>query len=136
LFCFEAFNCAKIKEEVKSQLGVDLDKAQKTQVKYGKFTAVVDGKEYSCKVNDLDAAAEKVCRYCGDFTAQLADVSVGSVGSKKGYSTVIVRSKAGEKLIKNLDAAKEMVDREEIVRLSKFKRERAKKSLAVLKEAK
>jgi coenzyme F420-reducing hydrogenase beta subunit len=136
LFCTEAFNCAKIKEEVKSQLGVDLDKAQKTQVKYGKFTAVVDGKEYSCKVNDLDAAAEKVCRYCGDFTAQLADVSVGSVGSKKGYSTVIVRSKAGEKLIKNLDAAKELVDREEIVRLSKFKRERAKKSLTVLKEAK
>lgn len=128
LFCFEAFNSAKIKEEVKSRLGVDLDKAQKTQVKKGKFAAFVDGKEYSCKVNDLDSAAEKVCRYCGDFTAQLADVSVGSVGSKKGYSTVIVRSKAGEKLIKNLIAEKEISDREEIVRLSKFKRERAKKA--------
>jgi coenzyme F420-reducing hydrogenase beta subunit len=136
LFCFEAFNCAKIKEEVKSRLGVDLDKVQKTQVKQGKFTVFVDGQEYSCKVNDLDAAAEKVCSYCGDFTAQLADVSVGSVVSKKGYSTVIVRSKIGEKLIKTLDGAKEMVDREEIVRLSKFKRKRAEKSLAAINKTK
>lgn len=136
LFCFEAFNSAKIKEEIKTRLGVDLDKAQKTQVRQGKFTAFVDGKEYSCKVKDLDAAAEKMCHYCGDFTAQLADISIGSVGSKKGYSTVIVRSKVGEKLLKNLDAAKEAVDKEEIVRLSKFKRERSEKNLTAPNKAK
>ena len=79
-------------------------------------------KRYSCKVKDLDVAAERACRFCDDFTSQFADVSVGSVGSKKGYSTVIVRSKAGEKLVKNLDAAKEAVDKEEVIRLSKFKR--------------
>ncbi len=136
LFCFEAFNSTKIKAEAKIRLGIDLDRAQKTQVRQGKFTAFVDGKEFSCKVKDLDAAAEKVCNYCGDFAAQFADVSVGSVGSKKGYSTVIVRSKAGERLIKTLDSAKEVADKEEIVRLSKFKQERAEKSLAALKKAK
>ena len=132
LFCFEAFNSTKIKAEAKTLLGVDLDRAQKTQVRQGKFTAFVDEKEYSCRVKDLDAAAEKVCSYCSDFTAQFADVSVGSVGSKKGYSTVIVRSKAGERLIKNIDAAKEVADKKEIDRLSKFKRERAEKNLAAL----
>ena len=79
---------------------------------------------------------KSVCSYCDDFTAQFADVSVGSVGSKKGYSTVIVRSKAGEKLVKKLDAAKEAADKEEIDRLSKFKRERAEKSLAAVNKAK
>ena len=132
LFCFEAFNSAKIKEEIKARLGVDLDRAEKTQVRQGKFTAFVDGKEYSCKVKDLDAAAEKMCHYCGDFTAEFADISIGSVGSKKGFSTVIVRSKVGEKLLKNLNAAKDDVDKEEIVRLAKFKRERAKKSFAAI----
>ncbi len=132
LFCFEAFNSTKIKGEAKTRLGVDLDRAQKTQVRQGKFTAFVDGKEYSCRAKDLDAAAEKVCSYCSDFTAQFADVSVGSVGSKKGYSTVIVRSKAGERLTKNLDAAKEVADKKEIYRLSKFKRERAEKNLDTL----
>jgi coenzyme F420 hydrogenase subunit beta len=77
-----------------------------------------------------------VCHYCGDFTARFADISVGSVGSKKGYSTVIVRSKAGEKLVKNFDAAKENVDKPEIVRLAKFKRERAEKNLAAVKKPK
>lgn len=87
-------------------------------------------KVYCCRVKDLDCAAEKACNYCGDFTAQFADISIGSVGSKKGYSTVIVRSKVGDKLLRNLDAAMELVDKEEIVRLSQFKRERAKKKLS------
>ncbi len=136
LFCFEAFNSARLKTETAVRLGIDLDKAQKTQIRHGKFSALVDGKEYSCKVKELDEAAEKICSYCNDFTSQLADVSVGSVGSRKGYSTVIVRSKVGEKLLKNFDAVKDAVDKEEIVRLSKFKCERAKKSLALLKSHK
>ena len=113
-------------------LGIDLDKVEKTQIRQGKFTAFNDGKEYSCKVNDLDGATEKACLYCDDFTSRFADVSVGSVGSKSGFSSVVVRSKVGAKMIKNLDAAKEEVDKQEIIRLSKFKIERAKKALAAL----
>jgi coenzyme F420-reducing hydrogenase beta subunit len=133
LFCFEAFNSTRLKKEAAAHLGIDLDKAQKTQIRQGKFTAFVDGKEYSCKVKDIESASEKVCRYCDDFTSQLADISVGSVGSQKGYSTIIVRSEVGEKLLKNLGAEREPVNREEIVKLSKFKRERAKKAYADLK---
>lgn len=132
LFCFEAFNKVKLKEEIRTRLDVDLNSAEKTQIRQGKFTAVVDGKEYSCKVKDLDGAAEKACHYCNDFTARFADISVGSVGSKNGFSSVVVRSKVGEKLVKNLNVAKEAVDKEEVVRLSKFKMKRAKKALAAL----
>ena len=132
LFCFEAFNPAKLKEEMKARLGVDLDKVGKTQVRQGKFTAQVEGGEVSCRVKDLDCASEKVCRFCDDFVSRLADVSVGSVGSRQGYSTVVVRSKVGEKLASYLDAEKEAVDKHEIARLAKFKRERAKKSFVEL----
>jgi coenzyme F420-reducing hydrogenase beta subunit len=129
LFCFEAFNQTKLKEEAKTRLGIDIGKAERTEVRQGKFTATVDGKEYSCRVKDLDSAFESGCRFCDDFTSRFADVSVGSVGSKKGYSTVIVRSAVGERLVKNLGVTKEAVDREEVARLSKFKAERANKSL-------
>jgi coenzyme F420-reducing hydrogenase beta subunit len=132
LFCFEAFDAAKLKEEITMRLGVDLDKVEKAQVRQGKFMVHVDGKEYGCRIKDLDGAAEKACGFCGDFTSQFADVSVGSVGCKQGYSTVIVRSKAGEKLVENLDAAKETVDKQEVARLAKFKKERAKKSFLAL----
>lgn len=135
LFCFEAFNKDRLKKETEKFLGIDLDKTQKTQILKGKFTAVIDGKEYNCKVKDLDQAIEKSCLYCEDFTSQLADISVGSVGSKRGYSTVIVRSEVGEELLKNLDLLKKEVDFDEIDKLSKFKRERAKKNLdAIVKQ--
>jgi coenzyme F420-reducing hydrogenase beta subunit len=136
LFCFEAFNKIKLKAEMCTRLGIDIDKVEKTQIRKGKFTAFIDGKEYSCKVKDLDDAAEKACVYCDDFTSRFADVSVGSVGSKPGFSSVIVRSKVGVILVKNLDAVIEDVDKEEVVRLSKFKMERAKKALVALNEPK
>jgi coenzyme F420-reducing hydrogenase beta subunit len=132
LFCFEAFNKIKLKDEVGGRLDIDLDKVENTQIRQGKFTAFTHGKEYSCKVNDLDCAAEKACLFCDDFTSRFADVSVGSVGSKPGFSSVVVRSKVGAKMVKNLDVAKEEVNKQEILRLSKFKIERAKKALAAL----
>ena len=132
LFCFEAFNHDRLKEELETRLGVDLDKAEKIQVKQGKFTVKVDGREVGCRVKDLDCASEKACRFCDDFVSRLADVSVGSVGSKQGYSTVVVRSGVGEKFVKNLDASKEAVDKPEIVKLAKFKKKRSEKSFADL----
>jgi coenzyme F420-reducing hydrogenase beta subunit len=132
LFCFEAFNKTKLKDELCTHLGIDIDKVEKTQIRNGKFTAFADGKEYNCKVNDLNGATEKACHYCDDFTSLFADVSVGSVGSKPGYSSVVVRSKVGMELVKNLDAVKEEVDKGEVVKLTKFKMKRAKKSLVAL----
>jgi coenzyme F420 hydrogenase subunit beta len=130
LFCSEAFNYGKLKEEIKTRLGADIDKAEKTQIRKGKFIMHLKGKEYSCNVRDLDKAVEKGCHYCDDFSARLADISVGAVGSQNGYSTVIVRSEAGKKLLENLDIAKEEVDKEEIIKLSRLKKQRAEKSFA------
>lgn len=135
LFCFESFNKKKLKQEVEARLGIDIDRADKTQVRQGKFSIRVDGKEYSCRVKDLDCATEKACNYCNDFTSQFADVSVGSVGSKSGHSTVIVRSERGEKLVKNMKAAKETVDKAEVARLAKFKRERTERTFTKHKKA-
>ncbi|MCX6644081.1 MAG: Coenzyme F420 hydrogenase/dehydrogenase, beta subunit C-terminal domain [Candidatus Bathyarchaeota archaeon] len=136
LFCSEAFNYGKLKEEIKTRLGVDIDKAEKTQIRKGKFILHLKGKEYSCNVRDLDKAVEKGCHYCDDFSARLADISVGAVGSQNGYSTVIVRSEAGKKLLENLDIAKEDADKEEIIKLSRFKKQRAEKSFAAHQQPK
>jgi sulfite reductase (coenzyme F420) len=113
---------------------VDLDNAEKTQVRQGKFIAKVEGREVSCKVRDLDCATEAACKFCDDFTSRLADISVGSVGSKPGYSTVIVRSPVGEQLLSNNKFAVEAADKQEIAKLVKFKRERSKKRFADLKQ--
>jgi coenzyme F420-reducing hydrogenase beta subunit len=130
LFCFEAFDYEKLKDETKRLLGVDLDKAEKTQIRKGKFIVQVDGTEYSSKVKEFHNAIEKGCTYCNDFAAKLADVSVGSVGSDEEYSTVIVRSDAGRKTLENTDFIKGNVRKEEIMKLADLKRRRAEKSFS------
>jgi len=128
LFCLENFSHDKLKEETKRLLNVDIDKAEKTQIRNGRFIVQLEGKEYSCRVKDLAKAVEKGCHYCNDFSAQFADISVGSAGSQTGYSTVIVRSDVGKKLLEDLDITKAAAQKEEIVKLSKFKKERARKA--------
>lgn len=131
LFCFQAFDPIRLSDELGKQ-GIDVEKAKKTEISRGKFTAIVDGKAATCRVKDLNAASEVACRFCSDFTSKLADISVGSAGSKQGYSTVIVRSPAGERLVKGNDFAKDAVDKQEIAKLAQFKRERSQKCFAGL----
>jgi len=125
LFCFEDFDYNKLKEETKRLLDVDLDKAQKTQISKGKFTVWIDGQERSVAVKELSNAVEKGCLSCPDFAAKYADISVGSVGSESGYSTVIVRSDVGEKLLEKLDLTKGAVKKDEIAKLAVLKKKRA-----------
>ncbi|HPJ29963.1 MAG TPA: Coenzyme F420 hydrogenase/dehydrogenase, beta subunit C-terminal domain, partial [Methanothrix sp.] len=47
----------------------------------------------------------KGCGPCFDFAAELADVSVGSVGSKAGWSTVLTRTDVGARVYESALAA-------------------------------
>ena len=128
LFCYEVFDYTKLKQETERLLGVDLDKAEKTQISKGKYIVQVEGKEHSLKVKELNNAVEDRCIKCPDFTAKYSDISVGSVGSDDGYSTVIVRSDVGEKLVASLGLAKGKVDKEQVAKLSVNKKKRAEQN--------
>jgi coenzyme F420 hydrogenase subunit beta len=125
LFCYEDFYYQILKSEIRRLLNVDLDQAEKTQIHKGKFIVTINGQESSVPVKDLSAAVEKGCLRCPDFSAMYADVSIGSVGSEAGRSTVIVRSDVGAKLVETLDLKKGEVKKEEIAKLSVNKKKRA-----------
>ncbi|MCS7096438.1 MAG: Coenzyme F420 hydrogenase/dehydrogenase, beta subunit C-terminal domain [Candidatus Bathyarchaeota archaeon] len=132
LFCFESFEYEKLKAETARIMGVNLDDAEKTQIKRGKFIVSINGHEYSCKVKELDHAISNGCPYCSDFPAFFADVSVGAVGSPDGYSTVILRTDKGKKLVENTCLEYGRVNVEEITKLSSFKKNRAKENFEPL----
>ncbi len=136
LFCMEAFNYAKLKVETQKILGIDIDDVERTQIRKGKFTAHIKGREFSCKIKDLSVAVEEGCHYCDDFSARFADISVGSAGSQIGYSTVIVRSDIGKSLLKEFEITKENAEKDEIVKLCKLKKDRALRNLAALRNKK
>ncbi len=134
LFCFEAFDYEKLKEETKRLLHVDLDSAEKTQIHKGKFIVQIGEQEYSAKVKDFHNAIQGGCAYCNDFTGRLSDVSVGSVGSDEGYSTVIVRSDKGKKLLQKVDFVKGNINKEDVIKLADLKKKRAEKNFAPIIE--
>jgi bidirectional [NiFe] hydrogenase diaphorase subunit len=134
LFCFESFDYGKLKDETHKLMGIDLDSSEKTHIHRGKFIATSKGKEYSVPVKDLGAAQSKGCDFCDDFTSKYADISVGSVGSSEGYSTVIVRSEIGKALLENIELETREVNKDEILRLCYLKKKRARKNFAKILE--
>lgn len=135
LFCKHSFNPNKLKSTAKTLLDVDLDQAEKAQIRDDKFIVQVNGKDFSCNVDDLDSAMEAGCAYCNDFPALFADLAVGSAGSESGCSTVIVRTEKGTALLENVEFTKDSVKKDPIIALSESKKNRAKEHVApILKE--
>ena len=134
LFCFESFDYLALKAYTERTFGVELDKAEKTQISKGKYVVTVDGKDYSCDVRQMEAEISEGCPFCDDFASRLADIAIGSVGSSDGYSTVIVRSKAGKRLLDATEFTRAEVDKKEIAKLVKFKKRNADKNIGTILE--
>jgi coenzyme F420 hydrogenase subunit beta len=56
-------------------------------------------------VDDIRPFIRTSCRFCMDMTAELSDLSVGTVEGKEGWNTVIVRTSVGEDLLKRAKRA-------------------------------
>ncbi len=105
LFCTETFNHARLMEFLEKE-GVEASEVNKFVIKKGRFIAYKGGEEvYNTKLSNMKELVRSCCHVCGDFTAEFADLSVGSVGSPDGWSTVIVRSQRGEQALEAAEKA-------------------------------
>jgi coenzyme F420 hydrogenase subunit beta len=57
------------------------------------------GEHYQIPVDDIRPFVRPSCRVCLDMTAELSDISVGTVEGKEGWNTVIVRTPVGEEFL-------------------------------------
>jgi coenzyme F420 hydrogenase subunit beta len=65
----------------------------------------VGNKLYRISVDDIRPFIRPSCRVCLDMTAELSDISVGTVEGKEGWNTVIVRTATGENLLRQAKKA-------------------------------
>jgi coenzyme F420 hydrogenase subunit beta len=98
LLCTKSFNYEKLMlEEIRDKRNVDLENVGRVDVIRGKM--VVQDLEgvttFEEPIRDFHGAALKGCDECADFMGHAADISVGSVGSADGYSSVLLRSEEG-----------------------------------------
>jgi coenzyme F420 hydrogenase subunit beta len=80
LFCMETFDYDKLMAYLKDQ-GVDPEKVKKFEIKSGKFIAHREGgPPFEVKIRKLKELSRTCCRVCL-HTSELADLSIGNVGS-------------------------------------------------------
>ena len=99
LFCMENFTEDLLEFIAKKY--VKLEKVKKVDIKGKEFLVYDDaGKVHAIPLTEIKEYIGEGCSVCADYTAELADISVGSVGSEDGWSTVFTRTDKGEEIVK------------------------------------
>jgi len=99
LFCMENFSYTYLQEFLKEH-NVEMSDVKEFRVEKGQFWAYLkNGDVFKVPLSKVKICMRKNCQICMDYTSELADLSVGSVGSPKGWSTIIARSEKGLKVL-------------------------------------
>jgi len=136
LLCTKSFDYEKLMvRELQERRDVDLARVAKVDVIKGRM--LVEYRDGQMAVDEpvkaFHGAALKGCDECADFVGRCADVSVGSVGSIAGWSSILVRTEAGRRAFERargrLDV-RALDDPEALLRLDALDKRVAERSLA------
>lgn len=99
LFCTGVYRPELISDYLAKELGIATARIKRLEAspRLGVLTAVLwDGSTRSVSLAEADAYTRHGCARCDDYAGDAADIAAGTIGAQDGYSTVIVRSQAGE----------------------------------------
>jgi len=99
LFCMENFSYSYMRELLK-EYDVDINDVTQFRIEKGHlWLYLTEDKVVKIPLNKAKKCMRKNCEVCMDFTSEQSDVSIGSVGSPEGWSTVIIRTDKGLELV-------------------------------------
>ena len=103
LLCTKSFNYEKLMVgEIERRRGIALEEIGRVDVIRGKL--IVQGHEGETlleePIREFHGAALKGCDECTDFLGNAADLSVGSVGSPDGWSSLLIRTDTGRAAVR------------------------------------
>jgi len=102
LFCSESFTYEGfVVDGIKRKLGVDPKDVKKVNIKGKVLVTTVEGEVKALPIEDAKKYSWN-CGRCGDFSAELADISAGGVGLQ-GWTLTIIRTERGETLLKRAE---------------------------------
>ncbi|MFX1276521.1 MAG: Coenzyme F420 hydrogenase/dehydrogenase, beta subunit C-terminal domain [Promethearchaeota archaeon] len=103
LFCMESFPYDGIIQLAQEQFKKDVNELTKMNIGGGKFIInLKSGEQMDVPLKDVQQYARDNCHFCEDLTSDYADISVGSIGSQDGWSSVITRSKEADKIFNDV----------------------------------
>jgi coenzyme F420 hydrogenase subunit beta len=104
LACSECFTYEGLMENhIRKRLGINPDYVKKINIK-GKMLVMLDSGAVSIPLTETKQYTRQSCRFCGDFSSELADISAGGVGLE-GWTFIIIRTEKGEELFSGAERA-------------------------------
>ncbi len=100
LFCYENFKFNDVaRAKIEERFKFSFEDIEKMNIK-DNLIIYLRNKDSPLKVefSDLRDIMRHACRVCKNFSNYFADISFGGLGSQTGYTTVMVRTKTGEKI--------------------------------------
>ncbi|MFX1316621.1 MAG: Coenzyme F420 hydrogenase/dehydrogenase, beta subunit C-terminal domain [Promethearchaeota archaeon] len=128
LYCTSNYSYDLMEKLVQDKLQIQMNDIDKFDISRGKFIVYTkDGQSKQVPIKETKKYNWSSCQYCKDYTAEFADISVGSVGKpEEGWNSVIIRSEIGKKLFDDAINAKKIITVDK-VDISKIKKEALKK---------
>ncbi|PHP45245.1 hypothetical protein B6V01_004965 [Methanosarcinales archaeon ex4572_44] len=127
LFCMRNINYQNLLK-ILAQVGVNREDATKIRIEENqvKIRTRDDKDNVTIPLEEVSSLFRDECRFCPDPTAELADISIGSIGTEDKWSTIVIRTKRGADLINKLEengtiTTTDEVDSGAIERLIKLK---------------
>ncbi len=96
LFCMWALDYAAMEAYLEPE--IELASVKKFDIPEGEFVVYTDKESKRFPFEEIKERRRETCDYCYDFTAELADMSVGSTELEDDWNTVLVRSETGARL--------------------------------------
>ena len=135
LMCTKSFDYERlIVQELERTRNIDMKRVSKIDVTRGRLIVTyLDGAvALDEPIKSFHGAALKGCDECADFLGRAADISVGSVGSSDGWTSLLVRSARGRDALERsrgfLDL-RDLDDSSALVRLDELDKAVARRSL-------
>jgi len=96
LLCSESFDYSEITNLLKNEFQSTPSDVKKMDINKGRFFIYnKDGTILDIPIKKIKKYGRLGCFFCEDLTAIHTDISVGSIGSEAGWSTVFIRTKKG-----------------------------------------
>lgn len=104
LFCTEVFTPALMTERIEKQMDIPLGEISKFNVKGEVLIYKKDGTLETIPLKEAARDYQRPeCQHCGDFSAELADIACGGIGTTDA-TIVIIRTEKGERIWREFQA--------------------------------